>query len=216
MRAATAALVLAWTFAASAEAQTATAPAVKAAFLYNFAKFAGWPADVLAPGAPLSFCVLGDAAVAAALEQAIKGRAIEGHKLMAHAIKAESPIRRCHVLYVGGVDSKQFAQLLESARDAPVFTVGDGGEVRGTRRRRSTRARKRSHALCHQHRRRAAGATHPEFQAAQSRDHREGYPSGQTLNPTFARAGQEWRELLASQRDRPQSSRQRCGTAGAV
>ena len=30
------------------------------------------------------------------------------------------------MLYVGGVDSKQFAQLLESARDTPVFTVGDG------------------------------------------------------------------------------------------
>lgn len=64
--------------------------------------------------------------MAAALEQTINGQAIEGHKLMAHAIKGDTPIRWCHLLYVGGVDSKQFAQLLESVRDAPVFTVGDG------------------------------------------------------------------------------------------
>jgi hypothetical protein len=129
VRAAVAALVLAWTVAASVEAQTVAAPAVKAAFFYNFynfAKFAEWPADVLAPGAPLSLCVFGDAAVATALAQTLNGQAIEGHKLMAHGVTADSPIRSCHLLYVGGVDSKPFAQLLESVRDTPVFTVGDG------------------------------------------------------------------------------------------
>jgi hypothetical protein len=50
--------ICAWT--SSASAQTATAPALKAAFLYNFAKFAEWPADVLAPGEPLVLCVVND------------------------------------------------------------------------------------------------------------------------------------------------------------
>ncbi len=37
---------------------------VKAAFLYNFAKFAEWPA--LSPGAPIALCVVGDDPIAAA------------------------------------------------------------------------------------------------------------------------------------------------------
>src|ERR1700681_373096 len=71
--------ILLWT--GPAGAQTVTAPALKAAFLYNFAKFAAWPADVLAPAQRLSLCVVDDDAVADAIEQVIKGRAVEGHEL---------------------------------------------------------------------------------------------------------------------------------------
>src|SRR5438132_491555 len=51
-----------------AHAQTATAPELKAAFLYNFAKFIEWPANSMATGTPLVECVLGDGAVADARE----------------------------------------------------------------------------------------------------------------------------------------------------
>ena len=37
-------------FTSFASAQIATAATLKAAFLYNFAKFSEWPADVLAAG----------------------------------------------------------------------------------------------------------------------------------------------------------------------
>src|SRR2546423_13026909 len=78
-------------------AQPTTVSAVKAAFLYNFAKFAEWPADILAPGQRLSLCVLGDKAVADALEQTTKGHAIESHELTVQVVGADWPIRSCHV-----------------------------------------------------------------------------------------------------------------------
>ena len=54
-------------FALSASAQSATANevAVKAAILFNFAKFVEWPA--LAAGAPIAVCVVGDNRIADAL-----------------------------------------------------------------------------------------------------------------------------------------------------
>jgi hypothetical protein len=56
----------------------ASAHEVKAAFIYNFAKFAQWPAGALESDAQLPVCVIGDAAVAAALEHTSRGNAIQG------------------------------------------------------------------------------------------------------------------------------------------
>jgi hypothetical protein len=108
------------------EAQTAAASTIKAAFLYNFAKFAEWPAAALAPGQRLDLCVIGDNAVAEALEQTIKGRAHEGHELTVQILKLDGPLRWCHLLYVDGRDAERSIRVIEALRGAPVLTVGDG------------------------------------------------------------------------------------------
>jgi hypothetical protein len=108
-------------------AQDVTASALKAAFLYNFANFTEWPADVLASGQRLSLCVMGDDAVADALEQTIKGRGVDNHELTVTVIKAaDSGTLSCHLLYVSGVDAKRTDQLLFALSGTSVFTVSDG------------------------------------------------------------------------------------------
>jgi len=106
-------------------AQPTTVSAVRAAFLYNFAKFAEWPTDALAPGQKLSLCVLGDNGVADALERTIKGHTIENHELTVQVVSAGWPIRSCHLLYVGGLDAKGAIQLIEALNGTSVFTVSD-------------------------------------------------------------------------------------------
>ena len=101
------------------------ASALKAAFLYNFAKFTEWPADVLAPAQRLSLCVVGDDAVADAIEQVIKGRAVEGHKLVVQIVKADGFLRSCHLLFVGGRDAKRSSQILDTLKGSTVFSVGE-------------------------------------------------------------------------------------------
>jgi len=112
-------------FASSVSAQTATAPALKAAFLYNFAKFSEWPPDALAPGQRLTLCVIGDAGVADALSQTIKGHAIEGHELTVTIRTADESAAGCHLLYVSASQTKRSAGLLLGAIDTSVFTVSD-------------------------------------------------------------------------------------------
>src|SRR5687768_14824230 len=64
-----------------AVAQDVTAPALKASYIYNFAKFTEWPADLVPAAEPFVLCVLGDAAVGDALEEAVRGRTLAGHSL---------------------------------------------------------------------------------------------------------------------------------------
>jgi hypothetical protein len=97
-------------------------PTLKAAFLYNFAKFAEWPAD--APSGPLTLCVLGDAAVADALEETVKGHRIDDRDLVVSRVKA-GRLQTCHLLYLAGLDAKRSAQAFDELKNAPVLTVGD-------------------------------------------------------------------------------------------
>jgi hypothetical protein len=105
--------------------EAASAPALKAAFLYNFARFAEWPADSLPSSNQLNLCVIGDQGVSDALEVIIKGRAAEARALTVQPVKADGPLRSCHLLYVSGLDDNRIERLLEILKGAPVLTVGE-------------------------------------------------------------------------------------------
>ena len=116
-------LALAAALAAPLDAQTASAPALKAAFVYNFATFAEWPADATPPG-PLTICVLGDEVIAGALEGTVKGRAIGGRAVVVSRVKSDA-LLACHVLYLTGFDAKRSQEIIDGLRNAPVLTVSD-------------------------------------------------------------------------------------------
>ena len=109
---------------ASVSAQDVTEPALKAAFIYNFAIFTEWPAGVV-PAGPFVICVLGDAAVGEALEREFKGRLVAGHSMAVAQLALAGPQRACHVLYVSGVTAGQAGRLIAGLRDVPVLTISD-------------------------------------------------------------------------------------------
>jgi hypothetical protein len=106
-------------------AQDVTEPALKAAYIYNFARFTEWPRDAVANDAPLVMCVLGDGAVGTALEQTVKGRTLGGHFLSVLRLTIIGPKQICHVLYVTGVTVDRAAQLIAGVRELPVLTISD-------------------------------------------------------------------------------------------
>lgn len=104
----------------------APAPVLRAAFVHNFAKFTSWPPDVVAPGAPLVFCVSGDPEVAESLEALVKGRELAGHALAVREIDVDSgSIRACQLLYTSGLDAKRTTDLLQMVGHSAVLTVSD-------------------------------------------------------------------------------------------
>jgi hypothetical protein len=105
-------------------AQDVTEPALKAAFIYNFALFTTWPADAL-PTGPSVLCVLGDSAVAQALEQTVEGRLLAGRPMTVSRLAATESPRRCAVLYLSHVSASDVAQILSGLGDAPVLTISD-------------------------------------------------------------------------------------------
>jgi hypothetical protein len=118
----TAALVMT---GAVAVAQDVTEPALKAAFIYNFAKFTEWPVSVVPASQPLVMCVVGDPAVSEALERAVKTRILDGHSMSVALVGPAGPQGVCHVLYVSGVTSAQAAKLVAGLRDTSVLTISD-------------------------------------------------------------------------------------------
>ena len=109
-----------------ADAQTATAPALKAAFLYNFAKFTAWPGGALGPSEPLILCTLNDRAVNEMLVGLAQDRSVDGHALVVRTTKLDSPaLSECRVLFVAGLDRAGSAALIDSVASKPIFTVSD-------------------------------------------------------------------------------------------
>jgi hypothetical protein len=98
--------------------------AVKAAFLYNFAKFTEWPA--LPPGGPIVLCVVAGDAIAAALVDTVKGQHISGHALEVWRAQESPSWQSCHLLFIPDAEIRKAAGGLAGIKTLPVLTVSDG------------------------------------------------------------------------------------------
>lgn len=110
-------------------AQSSSEYQVKAAFLYNFAKFVDWPAEAFAgSNGKLVIGVIGDDPFGGALDQAINGKTVNGRSLVVHRLKWGQDLRSCHVLYISSSERTRLRQIVESLRGASVLTVGEMGQ----------------------------------------------------------------------------------------
>lgn len=108
----------------AARAQDVTEPALKAAFIYNFARFTTWPADA-PPGDSFVICVLNDAAVAQALQRAVAGRSLAERPVVVTTVGTAASKRACRVLYVAGLPVTQVAEVVADLREVPVLTISN-------------------------------------------------------------------------------------------
>lgn len=101
---------------------------VKAAFLYNFAKFVEWPADALPDAsASITLCILGEDPFGITLEQTISGKIVIGRKLVIKRLKEiySSKLEVCHILFISLSEKRRLLPLLEVFKDASVLTVSE-------------------------------------------------------------------------------------------
>ena len=108
---------------------------VKAAYLYNFAKFVVWPEP--ASSNEFRICVVGDPAFAIALDDIIKGEKSPGRQMVRMEPESAEAARNCQILFNGTQAAHQGTTLLAAVRRSPVLTVGDapdflrrGGTIR--------------------------------------------------------------------------------------
>jgi hypothetical protein len=102
----------------------APAVALKAAFLYNFAKFAEWPA--LPAVAPIVLCVTGSEDIAAALAQTVRGQNVGGRSLEVSRDQNNSGWPHCQLLFIADGEWRRTAAALDGIKALPVLTVSDG------------------------------------------------------------------------------------------
>ena len=97
---------------------------IKAAYVYNFAKFVEWPGE--ATGQPLQICVVGDGFFALKIQEAIQGKTANGRPLAVRLEPKPDEMRHCHILFVGALERKRLGKLLPLLEGGSVLTVGNG------------------------------------------------------------------------------------------
>ncbi len=106
-------------------AQEVTEYQVKALFIYNFAKFVEWPPESVAnPRDPINICVLGQNPFGAALDQAVRGKAVGAREVLLKHLNAGDDAKSCQVLFVS-TDKKRAKSLISEIANAPILTIGD-------------------------------------------------------------------------------------------
>jgi len=118
--------------AAAGESAVSGAPSptearVKAAFVFNFARYAGWPRDAFAEnGSPLVIGVLEPSALAGALEEALRDKNVHGRPVALRrfrdAREIDAPL---HLLVMAGAGPRVTPGLPAFVMTAPVLTVGE-------------------------------------------------------------------------------------------
>jgi hypothetical protein len=99
---------------------------VKAAFLFNFAKFVDWPADTY-PNAqwPFSICILGEDPFGAIFDSTLAGKSLGTHPVVLRRIKEVSEIHHCQIVFVSSSSTSKYAELSQSVRGAKILLVGE-------------------------------------------------------------------------------------------
>ena len=98
---------------------------IKAAFLYNFAKFTQWPdAAFGGPQAPLRVCVLGADPFGTALDS-IVGKSVRNREVVTARLAAGSDAGGCHLLFVAESEQDRLSGILEGLVAQPILTISD-------------------------------------------------------------------------------------------
>lgn len=111
--------------AAGARAENNDSYRVKAAFLYNFAKFVEWPeASFKASTDSLSICIAGENPFGDSLERAVENKTAGPHPFTIRVITEIQQAAACQMVFVPDSQRKRFAPA-DLARGSGLLAVGE-------------------------------------------------------------------------------------------
>jgi hypothetical protein len=99
---------------------------LKAAFMFNFAKFITWPPEAFAEtNSPFRFGVLGQNPFGDDLDRLVRNKSLGGHPLTVERPGSVAEARKCHVLFISTSEENHLRQILDDLRGSTVLTVGE-------------------------------------------------------------------------------------------
>jgi len=111
---------------ARSESSAASEYQVKAAFLFNFAKFVEWPPNSFSDAsAPLRICVFGQDPFGQELRDITNEKTVNGRKLEVSNVADLQQARKCQILFISSSEKKRTQQMLTGLSGMGVLTVGD-------------------------------------------------------------------------------------------
>lgn len=99
---------------------------VKAAFLYNFAKFVDWPSAAFANDkAPITVCIYGKDPFGATLDDTVRSKTIGARGFVVRRPKSPKDMAGCQIAYLGGSAGDQLRDFLSIVDSSNVLSVGE-------------------------------------------------------------------------------------------
>lgn len=98
---------------------------VKAALMYNFAKFVVWPESAFSSeDEPLTLCVVGNHSLAKVVEKSIVGRTAQGRTIRLESFD-DDPSSVCRIVFVDASQDAQVAHIVQKLHSRPVLSIGE-------------------------------------------------------------------------------------------
>lgn len=107
-------------------ARTASASAVKAAYLLNFTRYVDWPRAAFPDSSSaIVVCVVGADPFGPVLDDVVRNRQVQGRPIEVRRLPSPQPTDSCHVAFLSG-GPPALRRAREVWRERPVLLVGDG------------------------------------------------------------------------------------------
>ncbi len=98
---------------------------VKAAYIYNFAKFTEWPPGAFQDGERnIHLCVIGDDPFGHSLA-AIERKSVGGRRIRVRRGLSVRNLHGCEMVFISASEKEGLEQILETLHALPILTIGD-------------------------------------------------------------------------------------------
>ena len=102
---------------------------LKAAFVFNFAKFIEWPQEAFPSAtAPIVIAVLGNDSFRDILARAVGEKVVQGRRVVVRGWKRGEVGPGCQILFVSSSEEKATAEILQNIKRPGVLTIGEAEE----------------------------------------------------------------------------------------
>jgi hypothetical protein len=99
---------------------------LKAAFLFNFARFVEWPADAFAEATtPIVIGVLGADPFGASLDALVAGETIHNRPLLVRRYRSVENVDACHILFISASEASELDHIAKALAGRSILTVGE-------------------------------------------------------------------------------------------
>jgi hypothetical protein len=97
---------------------------VKAAYLFNFARFVDWPPSAGSRG-PIVIGVLGMDPFGDSIERVVRGRTVKGRSVSVRRFRSVRELEQAHILYIAASEWTRIKDVLAQIDGTPVLAVSD-------------------------------------------------------------------------------------------
>jgi hypothetical protein len=101
---------------------------VKAAFLYNFAKFVEWPPENSGKASdPITICIVGEDPFGNILNESFEGKTVRGRRLVIWRLRPDEELKGCQIAFFSSAERNHLKSILQTVNREGVLTVGETG-----------------------------------------------------------------------------------------